>query len=45
MIKVFEDFDYLRVGQMQSLGYSQAYKDEVGNAIGIMGDGELQIVL
>ena len=29
----------------KALGYSKAYKDEVGNAIGIMGNGEQQIVL
>ena len=33
------------VEEMQSLGYSKAYKDEVGNAIGIIGNGEQQLVL
>ncbi|KAA3643331.1 MAG: [LysW]-lysine hydrolase [Chloroflexi bacterium] len=33
------------VEHMGSLGYSQAYVDEVGNAIGIMGNGNRQVVL
>ncbi|MCP4141320.1 MAG: [LysW]-lysine hydrolase [Chloroflexi bacterium] len=33
------------VQRMKDLGYSKAYKDEVGNAIGIMGEGEKQVVL
>ena len=33
------------VQHMQTLGYSSAYTDEAGNAIGVMGDGPRQIVL
>ncbi len=33
------------VGWMRSLGYDKSYVDEVGNAVGIMGKGEKQIVL
>ena len=36
--------DYL-IGRMKNLGFTKAYKDEVGNAIGVMGEGEKQIVL
>jgi LysW-gamma-L-lysine carboxypeptidase len=36
--------DFL-VGQMQSLGYSRAFVDEAGNAVGLMGEGPRQIVL
>jgi [amino group carrier protein]-lysine/ornithine hydrolase len=36
--------DYL-IGRMKDLGFSKAYKDEIGNAIGVMGEGEKQIVL
>lgn len=36
--------DYL-VSQMQALGFTKAYQDEIGNAIGVMGDGPRQIVL
>lgn len=36
--------DYL-IGRMLDLGYTRAFKDEAGNAVGIMGDGEKQIVL
>ena len=36
--------DYL-IGRMKDLGFTKAYKDEVGNAIGVMGEGEKQIVL
>lgn len=36
--------EYL-VGQMQALGYDRAFRDEAGNAVGIIGDGERQIVL
>jgi len=36
--------DYL-VGRMKNLGFNKAYKDEVGNAIGVIGDGEKKIVL
>jgi LysW-gamma-L-lysine carboxypeptidase len=30
---------------MQELGFSQAFVDQVGNAVGVMGEGEHQIVL
>ncbi len=33
------------VNHMQVLGFSRAFIDEIGNAIGIMGDGPRQIVL
>jgi len=36
--------DYL-VQRMKDLGFTHAYKDEVGNAIGVMGEGTRQIVL
>jgi LysW-gamma-L-lysine carboxypeptidase len=36
--------EYL-VGQMQALGYDRAFRDEAGNAVGIIGDGARQIVL
>ncbi len=36
--------DYL-IGRMKDLGFTHAYKDEVGNAIGVMGEGTRQIVL
>ncbi len=36
--------DYL-IQRMKDLGYTKAYKDEVGNAIGVMGEGEKQVVL
>ncbi|MBT7073674.1 MAG: [LysW]-lysine hydrolase [Anaerolineae bacterium] len=36
--------DYL-IQRMKDLGYTRAYIDEVGNAIGVMGEGEKQIVL
>jgi [amino group carrier protein]-lysine/ornithine hydrolase len=36
--------DYL-IQRMKDLGFTKAYKDEVGNAIGVMGEGEKQIVL
>ncbi len=36
--------DYL-VGRMQDLGFTRAYKDEVGNAVGVMGEGEKQVIL
>ncbi len=35
--------EYL-VGRMLSLGYSQAFIDAAGNAVGVMGEGERQIV-
>lgn len=33
------------VARMQSLGYDQAFVDEAGNAIGVMGSGPKQVVL
>jgi len=33
------------VRRMQSLGYQQAYADEAGNAVGVMGNGPRQVVL
>ncbi len=33
------------VDHMDALGFTQAFVDETGNAIGLMGDGETQIVL
>ena len=36
--------EYL-VERMQMLGYTQAFRDEAGNAVGVMGDGPQQIVL
>lgn len=36
--------DYL-VNRMQILEFTKAYQDEIGNAVGIMGDGPRQIVL
>ncbi len=36
--------DYL-ISRMKELGFTRAYKDEVGNAVGVMGEGEKQIVL
>jgi len=36
--------DYL-VQRMKDLGFTNAYKDDVGNAIGVMGEGEKQIIL
>lgn len=36
--------DYL-VARMQALNFSQAFADQAGNAVGVMGDGPRQIVL
>lgn len=36
--------EYL-VGQMQALGYTRAFIDEAGNAVGVMGGGRRQAVL
>ncbi len=36
--------DFL-VKRMQGLGYTRAFKDEAGNAVGLMGDGPRQAVL
>ena len=33
------------VGRMKSLGYDNAFIDEAGNAVGVMGDGPKQVVL
>ena len=33
------------VGRMQELGFDQAYRDKVGNAVGVMGEGPQQIIL
>ena len=33
------------VGRMRDLGYSQAFIDDAGNAIGVMGNGPRQVVL
>ncbi len=33
------------VGRMKSLGYNEAYIDEAGNAVGVMGKGQKQVVL
>ncbi len=33
------------VGRMHTLGFDQAYRDEAGNAVGVMGSGPRQIVL
>ncbi|MBC8333727.1 MAG: [LysW]-lysine hydrolase [Anaerolineales bacterium] len=33
------------VGRMQNLGFTNAFKDEAGNAVGVIGEGEKQIVL
>lgn len=44
MIKVFEDFDYMRVGQMQSLLESHDIKTFLKNQFGFGGTGELPFV-
>ena len=44
MIKVFEDFDYMRVGQMQSLLESHDIATFVKNQFGFGGTGELPFV-
>ncbi len=36
--------EYL-IGRMTELGFTRAYADEVGNAVGVMGEGPRQIVL
>jgi LysW-gamma-L-lysine carboxypeptidase len=33
------------VARMKSLGYNHAYRDEAGNAVGVMGQGPKQVVL
>ena len=44
MIKVFEDFDYMRVGQMQSLLESNQIATFLKNQFGFGGTGELPFV-
>lgn len=44
MIKVFEDFDYMRVGQMQSLLEANEIKTFLKNQFGFGGTGELPFV-
>jgi len=36
--------DYL-IGRMRDLSFTRAFKDEAGNAVGVMGEGKKQIVL
>lgn len=40
----FEVVEYL-VARMQALGYAQAFVDQAGNAVGLIGDGPRKIVL
>ena len=44
MIKVFEDFDYMRVGQMQSLLEANGIGTFLKNQFGFGGTGELPFV-
>lgn len=44
MIKVFEDFDYMRVGQIQSLLESHGIGTFLKNQFGFGGTGELPFV-
>lgn len=44
MIKVFEDFDYMRVGQLQSLLESHGIRTFLKNQFGFGGTGELPFV-
>lgn len=44
MIKVFEDFDYMKVGQMQSLLESNDIRTFLKNQFGFGGTGELPFV-
>ena len=44
MIKVFEDFDYMRVGQMQSILESNDIPTFLKNQFGFGGTGELPFV-
>ena len=39
-----EAVNYL-IQRMKDLGFDKAYKDEIGNAVGVMGEGEKQVVL
>jgi LysW-gamma-L-lysine carboxypeptidase len=36
---------YWLISRMKSLGYQQAFADEIGNAVGIIGEGPRQVVL
>ena len=44
MIKVFEDFDFMRVGQMQSLLESNDIPTFLKNQFGFGGTGELPFI-
>ncbi len=44
MIKVFEDFDFSRVGQMQSLLEAEGIQTYLKNQFGFGGTGELPFV-
>ena len=44
MIKVFEDFDYMKVGQMQSVLESNEIRTFLKNQFGFGGTGELPFV-
>jgi len=44
MIKVFEDFDYMKVGQMQSLLESHDIPTFLKNQFGFGGTGELPFI-
>ena len=44
MIKVLEDFDYMRVGQMQSLLEANGIETFLKNQFGFGGTGELPFV-
>lgn len=44
MIKVFEDFDYMRVGQLQSILEAQGIRTFLKNQFGFGGTGELPFV-
>src|SRR3546814_5726214 len=41
---LFRSVEWL-VGRMRALGYSRASVDEAGNAVGLMGEGERQVML
>lgn len=44
MIKVFEDFDYMRVGQLQSLLEANGIETFLKNQFGFGGTGELPFI-
>lgn len=44
MIKVFEDFDYMKVGQMQSVLESHDIRTFLKNQFGFGGTGELPFI-